>query len=482
MQHFLSENNLPNSVECILIAVVDNEEQNAKIIHTNPLIKDCYQKSMSQLKKAGDWACSILSENQTLLFYCFGKGDHLDTNALNTQLNKLANLVKSKPWKSIFLSLPSLINNNIEKKLISSILSFESSYYQFLNYKEHPKPYALETIYHDSSASAETLAYAKTLAEGISFCQNLANMPANDCNPIYLEKIAKELSREFKQLECHVLDQHDMEHLGLNTLLAVGQGSHNPPRLIELHLKQGPKKQKPLVIVGKGITFDSGGISLKPPEGMAEMKYDMAGAASVMGIMRTIAKLKLPINIIGVMACAENMPGGKATRPGDVIKSYAGKTIEITNTDAEGRLVLADAISYVQKYEPEAIVDMATLTGAVIVALGHVYTGLMSSCDKLADSLLQSGKNTEDKIWRLPLDADYEEALESPIADMCNSPGTRVAGSIVGAEFLKVFAEKTPWAHLDIAGSAWVSGKNNHATGRPVALLVDWIKNYNYES
>ncbi|MDQ5884143.1 MAG: putative cytosol aminopeptidase, partial [Pseudomonadota bacterium] len=276
------------------------------------------------------------------------------------------------------------------------------------------------------------------------------------------------------------LDVPAMKALGMNTLLSVGQGSQNPPRLVELHYQQG-QNQKPLIIIGKGITFDSGGISLKPADPMFEMKYDMCGAASVLGTMKAIALLNLPVNVIGIIACAENMPSGTATRPGDVVKSHLGKTVEIINTDAEGRLVLADAISYSKQYQPKAIVDIATLTGAIIVALGSVYTGLMSNNDKLSQSLINAGKKAFDKIWALPMDDEYKEFLYSPVADLANANLSRVAGSITAAHFLEEFAEETPWAHLDIAGSAWISGKNRQATGRPVGLLLEWIKSYHDE-
>jgi leucyl aminopeptidase len=261
----------------------------------------------------------------------------------------------------------------------------------------------------------------------------------------------------------------------MGLFLAVSQGSDQPPRLIDIHYNGGTQT-KPIVLVGKGITFDSGGLSIKPANAMDEMKYDMAGAASVLGTIKACALLKLPINIIGLVACAENLVSGSAVKPGDIITSMSGQTVEILNTDAEGRLILADALTYAERYDPEFVIDIATLTGAIIVALGSVASGYMTKDDDLATCLEAAARESQDTIWRMPLDEAYQDALDSPLADMINAGFDRSAGSITAACFLSRFTEKYRWAHVDIAGTAWVSGKKRNATGRPVPLLTQLIR------
>jgi leucyl aminopeptidase len=260
----------------------------------------------------------------------------------------------------------------------------------------------------------------------------------------------------------------------MHSLLSVAKGSHQPPKLIVLHYKGGKRDEKPLVLVGKGITFDTGGISLKPGAEMDEMKYDMCGAATVLGTIKAVAQMKLPINLTVIVAAAENMPGGAASRPGDIVTSMSGQTIEILNTDAEGRLVLCDALTYAERFEPETVIDVATLTGACVVALGHVATGLFANDDGLARELAQAGDEAHDRAWQMPLWDDYQELLKSPFADMANIGG-RYAGSISAACFLSRFTKKFEWAHLDIAGTAWKSGADKGATGRPVPLLTHYL-------
>jgi leucyl aminopeptidase len=267
-----------------------------------------------------------------------------------------------------------------------------------------------------------------------------------------------------------------MEKLGMGALLSVSRGSDEPATLIHATYQGGKKSEKPIVIVGKGITFDTGGISLKPSSDMDEMKYDMCGAASVIGTMRAVSEMKLPINVVGIVASAENMPSGKATRPGDVVTSMSGKTIEILNTDAEGRLVLCDALTYIEKLKPAAAIDIATLTGACVVALGKVATGLFSNNDELAGEISEAGHQAWDRVWQMPVWDDYATLLKSNFADLANIGG-RAAGSITAACFLSEFAKEYPWAHLDIAGTAWVSGKDKGATGRPVPLLCEFLIN-----
>lgn len=304
--------------------------------------------------------------------------------------------------------------------------------------------------------------------------RDLGNMPGNDCTPVYLAEQAQELSKNLP-IETEILDEDQMRELGMGSLLSVSAGSVEPARLIVMKYSGGAKDDAPHVLVGKGITFDTGGISLKPGGAMDEMKYDMCGAASVFGAIHAVASMKLAVNAIGIVAAAENMPSGVATKPGDIVTSMSGKTIEVLNTDAEGRLVLCDALTYAEKFNPASIIDIATLTGAVIVALGRHATGMYANNDELANDLQSAADKTDDRIWRMPLWKDYTKQLESPFADLANIGG-REAGSVTAACFLSEFTGKQKWAHLDIAGTAWKSGKAKGATGRPVKLLVEYLK------
>jgi leucyl aminopeptidase len=279
---------------------------------------------------------------------------------------------------------------------------------------------------------------------------------------------------EAHSLQCQVLERAEMETLGMGSLLSVAKGSHLPPKLIVLQHKGGKTDDKPIVLVGKGITFDTGGISLKPGPEMDEMKFDMCGAASVLGAIKAAAVMKLPINLTVVVPAAENMPGGGASKPGDIVTSMSGQTIEILNTDAEGRLILCDALTYVERFEPDTVIDVATLTGACVIALGHVASGLFANKDSLARDLLDAGEEANDRAWQMPLWEDYQEQLKSNFADMGNIGG-RAAGSITAACFLSRFTKKFDWAHLDIAGTAWKSGGDKGATGRPVPLLTHYL-------
>ncbi|WP_207063370.1 leucyl aminopeptidase [Motiliproteus sp. SC1-56] len=312
------------------------------------------------------------------------------------------------------------------------------------------------------------------LANGVSTARDLGNLPANVCTPRYLADQARELAEQHPSLSCQVLEEDEMRKLGMGSLLSVTAGTEEPAQLIVLEYRGASEGDKPHVLVGKGITFDSGGISLKPGEAMDEMKYDMCGAASVLGTMTAVAEMGLPLNVVAVIAAAENLPSGHATKPGDIVTSMSGQTIEILNTDAEGRLVLCDALTYVARFNPASVVDVATLTGACILALGHKASGLLSNDDGLAGELLDAAAYTTDKAWRLPLWDDYQEQLDSNFADMQNIGG-RPAGTITAACFLSRFTKEYRWAHLDIAGTAWQSGKQKGATGRCVPLLTQYL-------
>ena len=328
-------------------------------------------------------------------------------------------------------------------------------------------------LLRESKVVGTALERGVAIGEGINFARELGNLPPNICTPGYLAEQARALGKTHK-LKVTVLERRDMEKLGMGSLLSVSDGSRQPPKLITIEYYGGPKKQKPVVLVGKGVTFDTGGISLKPSAEMDEMKYDMSGAGSVLGTLSAVAAMKLPLNVIGVMPTTENMPGGNATRPGDIVTSMSGQTIEILNTDAEGRLILCDALTYSERFEPAAVIDIATLTGACVIALGHVASGLFTNDDQLADEVVAAGQTSWDRVWHMPAWEDYQEQLKSNFADMANIGG-RPGGSITAACFLARFAKKFKWAHLDIAGTAWKSGRDKGSTGRPVPLLTQFL-------
>ncbi len=326
-----------------------------------------------------------------------------------------------------------------------------------------------------AKAVSEGLERGRALASGIGLARELANRPANHATPTVLAETAQAMGKEFG-FKVEVLDRKACEKLGMGSFLAVAQGSDEPLKFIVAHYQGAAKAQAPIVLVGKGITFDTGGISLKPGPEMDEMKFDMGGAASVLGTLRAVAELKPKVNLVVIVPACENMPSGRAVKPGDVVKSMSGKTIEILNTDAEGRLILCDALTYAERFKPAAVVDVATLTGACVIALGHVHSGLYASDEDLATELLLAGQAALDTAWRMPLDEEYEEGLKSHFADLPNIAG-RAGGSITAALFLKQFTSAYKWAHLDVAGTAWKSGSAKGGTGRPVGLLTHFVLN-----
>jgi len=356
-----------------------------------------------------------------------------------------------------------------------AVLGLREAFYRFDQMKTQKKAPAptLENVVLPLSPGAELQAALKeavATADGVDLARTLGNLPPNVCTPAYLAAEAQKLARQFK-LGIEVLERRDMEKLGMGALLAVTRASHQPPKLIVLRYAGGARSRRPIVLVGKGITFDTGGISLKSAGEMDEMKFDMSGAGSVLGALRALAGMRAPVNAIGVIPTCENMPGGAATRPGDIVTTLSGQTVEILNTDAEGRLILCDALTYAARFNPEAVVDIATLTGACVIALGHVASGLWANEQKLADELRAAADDAWDRVWQMPLWEDYQEQLRSNFADFANIGG-RPAGSVTAASFLARFTKKLRWAHLDIAGTAWKSGREKGSTGRPVPLLV----------
>jgi leucyl aminopeptidase len=332
------------------------------------------------------------------------------------------------------------------------------------------------TLDKPAAALKTVLDQTAATARGMELTKTLGNLPGNICTPTYLAAKALALGKAHKSIKTTVLNETAMQKLGMGSLLSVTRGSEQPAKLITLEYSGAAKTQKPIVLVGKGITFDSGGISLKPGAEMDEMKYDMCGAASVLGTLQAIAEMGLKLNVVGVIPTCENLPSGKATKPGDIVTSMSGQTIEILNTDAEGRLILCDALTYSKKFNPDTVIDIATLTGACVIALGHVASGMFANEDKLARELISAGEQSHDRIWQLPLWEDYQPLLDSNFADMQNIGG-RAGGTITAACFLARFTKEYRWAHLDIAGTAWLSGKNKGATGRPVPLLTQYLIN-----
>ena len=362
-----------------------------------------------------------------------------------------------------------------------AVLAIMEGSYRFDKLKSkapEPKRALRKVVLHVSrrneiAAGEIAIARGVAIAEGVSLAKDLGNLPGNHCTPTYLAEQAVEMGKRHG-IKVEVLEQKDCEKLGMGCFLAVARGSRQPPKFIVLEYHGGKRDQPPVVLVGKGITFDTGGISIKPAAEMDEMKFDMCGAASVLGAMKAIALMKLPLNVVGAIPSTENMPGGNAIKPGDIVTTMSGQTVEILNTDAEGRLILCDALTYVEKYKPAAVIDVATLTGAMVIALGHVATGLFANSDPLARELIHAGETAWDRAWHMPLWDEYQEGLKSNFADIPNI-GSRAGGSITAACFLSRFTKAYPWAHLDIAGTAWKSGLDKGATGRPVSLLAHFL-------
>ena len=437
----------------------------------------------------GKLATSVLfmgfgaGQAERILVIGLGKEREFNEKAYLSALRTAMRGIKETGAKDahLFLTELSVKKRNIRWKVRQAALIGSESEYRFDQFKSKKaeKPASLEKLVFMIEKKTEiksaelALTEGHAIAQGIELAKNLGNLPPNVCTPGYLADQMVALGKQL-HFETSILDRAEMADLGMHSLLSVSNGSQEPPKLIVAHYQGASAKSKPIILVGKGVTFDSGGISLKPGEGMDEMKYDMCGAASVFGAMLACVKMRLPINLSVIIPATENMPSGSATRPGDIVRSMSGQTIEILNTDAEGRLILCDALTYAEKFSPDVVVDVATLTGSCVMALGHVASGLFSANDVLADELLDAGDASCDRAWRMPLWDDYQEQLKSNFADMANIGG-RPAGSVTAACFLSRFTKKYDWAHLDIAGTAWKSGGDKGATGRPVSLLCHYL-------
>ena len=477
-----SNKNIKN-VDIHLIGVFDNKQ----ITHldkwisksTYSLIETNFTNNNFTGKLGDHRTFDDLDNNIQILFFGLGNKEKLNPIIFNNAINLIIKKIISTKTKILSINTENMISNKAKTSYEMLITAIENAKYKY-SHKKEKEIVNLKTCIFSSKSIVNTKKFSeyikigKALSNGISLAKDLGNTPPNICTPLFLSNEAKKLKKINKQLKVSVIEEKKMKTLGMEAFLAVSKGSKEPGKIVTIEYMP-VKRKPPIVLVGKGITFDTGGISIKPSANMDEMKFDMSGAGSVLGTIRACAEMRIKTNIVGVIACSENMPGSQATRPGDVVKSMSGITIEILNTDAEGRLVLCDAITYAKKYKPKYMIDMATLTGACLVGLGKYPSGLFANNQKLADLIKKSAENTGDRVWQLPLYDDYFKELKTNFADIQNIGG-RYGGAITAAAFLAKFTEGIKWAHLDIAGTAWEVGANKGSTGRPVSLLVDFIR------
>jgi leucyl aminopeptidase len=488
---------LPTAVNtaCVVVPVFEIKNSHKLPTHLEMLDTAC-DGYISELIKVGDLngkfgQCLLLLDldnvqtERVMIIGCGNKPlDHADLKKLVQIIFKTAENANIKDLTLYLLDLvvkTSLGEVAIEHKIRNIVTSFNECIYSFQKYKksEHVYKPTEISIYMESSQDYEHLELALDHAQQISLAaqtvKDLANTPPNICTPVYLAKYCQDLNKRYEDLNVAILTQDELIELGMGAFASVGQGSENESRLISIAYSGADKSQAPIVFIGKGITFDTGGNSLKQPASMIGMKYDMCGAATVIGLLEFVAQAQLPLNVIGLLATAENMPGSKASRPEDIVTTMSGKTVEILNTDAEGRLVLCDTLTYAERFNPDVVIDIATLTGACVVALGNYHAGLLSNHQALANDLLKAGIQVDDKCWQLPLTKEYHKQLESKFADMTNVGGPD-AGTITAACFLQKFAEKFNWAHLDIAGvAATYTGKERGASARPLYMLTEYL-------
>ena len=476
--------------ECLIVGVFENR-QLPKIATTlnqqyNNLIDTVIEQGDISGKNAETLWLNYLPEHpiKRILLVGFGQSDKIDRKSFRKALAAAAKALKSSKLTSAIAALTDIDVPQSDNawKVRQIIEVFNDTLYQYDATKNiEDNKITLQQIKiladNDTLSSAEKgLQQGLAIAHGMDLTKQLADLPGNICTPSYLAQQAELLAERFDKLDVEILEESHMEALGMGALLSVTRGSRQPAKLITLNYQGTGSDTRPIVLVGKGLTFDAGGISLKPGAGMDEMKYDMCGGATVLGTLQAAVELQLPLNIIGLIPSSENLPDGDANKPGDVLTSMSGKTIEVLNTDAEGRLILCDTLTYAAKFNPEVVIDLATLTGACLVALGRVPSGLLGNDDALCDDLIQASEVACDSLWRLPLWEDYQEQLNSNFADIANIGG-RDAGTITAACFLSRFTEDYRWAHLDIAGTAWRTGHEKGATGRPLPLLTQYLLN-----
>ncbi len=474
--------------DCIVLGVYENSHLSPSTDlldqHIGGLISNIIERDEFEGKNGDTLLLNYIPDSniERILIVGLGKQGALSAKDYRKILNSAIKRLKNEKIRTAACSLAEIEVNGCDWqwKTRQIVEVFEDASYQFTQTKsEDVPPVKLESVHISASANVneqvETgLAQGKAIANGIRLAKELADLPGNICTPSYLADQAIQLSESSSRVSVSILEEADMKNLGMGALLSVTRGSRQPAKLIALEYSGGRKDAPPIALIGKGLTFDAGGISLKPGAGMDEMKYDMCGGASVLGTLTAAVEMNLPLNVVGLIPSSENLPDGDANKPGDIVTSMSGKTIEVLNTDAEGRLILCDTLTYAKKYDPEIVIDMATLTGACIIALGRSPSGLLGNNDDLCSDLTAAGEKACDRVWRLPLWEEYQDQLKSNFADMANIGG-RDGGTITAACFLSRFAEDFKWAHLDIAGTAWRTGNNKGATGRPVALLTQYL-------
>lgn len=473
----------------IVIGVLDKH----KLTDSAKLVDELSHGFITQILRRGDLSGDVgdslmlhdvpgLKSARVLLVGC-GKLSELNQQKFTNIISNASSELSKAKIKNAVISLTDLESKSLSAQMQVRLATeaLHQTDYRFSRLKKDAAPSLKKVTLHFADKRAAAMNKARlavqigqAIGAGRNTARELGNLPGNICTPTYLAKQATNYDKSYSKLKTTILDQKEMEKLGMGSLLSVSKGSRTPPKFIVMQYNGGKKADRPYVLVGKGVTFDSGGISIKPGAQMDEMKFDMCGAASVMGTMVSVNELKLPINVVAIVPSVENMPDGAASKPGDIVTSMSGQTIEILNTDAEGRLILCDALTYSEKFKPKAVIDVATLTGACVIALGAHPAGLLSNQQKLADQLLTAGTESGDRAWQLPLWEDYQDQLKSNFADMANIGG-REAGTVTAACFLSRFTKKLNWAHLDIAGVAWYGGENKGATGRPVPLLTQYL-------
>ena len=480
--------------DCLILGVYQDQQLSTSAKSLNESTQELIKKILARGDIAGKNGETVLinavpsNSIARILLVGLGENQPLTTKNFRKALVASINSLKKTTISTVVCNLSDCAVSGMDGawKTRQIIEVFSDTVYQFTSCKTNKetdyniKQLIITSTDNELTLSEQGLQQGKAIAEGINLTKYLADLPGNICTPSFLAEQALALGKTYSTLDVSVLEEADMEKLGMGALLSVSRGSRQPAKLITLNYQGGEINSKPIVLIGKGLTFDAGGISLKQAPGMDEMKYDMCGGASVLGTLLAAAQMKLPLNIIGLVPTSENMPDGDANKPGDILTSMAGKTIEVLNTDAEGRLLLCDTLTYAERFNPDVVIDLATLTGACLVALGRVPSGLLGNNDELCDSLIAASITANDSLWRLPLWDEYQEQLKSNFADLANVGG-KDAGTITAACFLSHFAENFHWAHLDIAGTAWRSGNNKGATGRPVPLLSQYLINRAYD-
>lgn len=475
---------------CVIVGIYTNQQLTPSALaidnHTHQLISNLLERGDIKGKNSETLLVNVVPDShiERLLIVGLGDVDKFSPKLYRKALAAVVKTLKTTQIGSVACTLAEveLAGHDWQWKTRQMVEVFNDLLYQFSETKSIKPPVfvlqSLQVVVPETvkKPAAIGLAQGIAIAEAVNSTKLWADLPGNICTPSYLAHQASQIPESVANLKVEILEEADMQRLGMGALLSVSRGSRQPAKLICLNYQGAADNSKPIVLIGKGLTFDAGGISLKPSLGMDEMKYDMCGGATVISVLHAAAKLQLPLNIIGLVPSSENLPDGDANKPGDILTSMSGKTIEVLNTDAEGRLLLCDTLTYAERFTPDVVIDVATLTGACLIALGRVASGLLGNDDELCNALLAASETSCDSVWRLPLWEEYQEQLKSNFADLANVGG-KDAGSVTAACFLARFAEEFRWAHLDIAGTAWRTGLHKGATGRPVPLLMQYLFN-----